>query len=133
MNAERPIRVLGNAVRPIVLAVACVGVGVCWGCVGGGSANTTATEEFAEARARLAAALDGWKKGRAAGPNLDDQDARSGLKLASYEIRDPPAGWNAEVGLGAVLSLKDRKGRKIVRHAVYRVSKTPELIVTREE
>jgi hypothetical protein len=118
--------------RNLVWASALIVVSLGWGCAGdqGGAA---AARDFAEARERVAAALDAWKAGGAVAPKLDDHDARSGLKLDSYEIRKPPAGWTSAVGLGAVLSLRDAKGRKFVRHAVYRVKETPEPIVSREE
>jgi len=104
---------------------------LCGGCGGRGGAGDPGA--FHEARDRVASALDGWKAGRADAATLDDPDARSGLKLVSYEIRTPPTGWTPAVGLSATLALKDAKGRKIVRHAVYRVKDEPGRIVGRDE
>ena len=117
-----------NSIQQLMRIVPCLAL--CWGCGGAGAGDPDA---FAEERERVASALDAWRSGRADAATFDDQDAKSGLKLVSYEIRNPPVGWTPAVGLSATLALKDAKGRKIVRHAVYRVKETPERVVSREE
>lgn len=94
----------------------------------------------ARAKELVATALESWKGRHVAGLTVEgrplrfqDEDAQAGLSLVSYELREPPAGWTEHVGLAATLSLRDAKGRRIVRHAEYLVTTRPELVIRRDD
>jgi hypothetical protein len=96
--------------------------------------------EFPRAKGLVVAALNAWKEGRTADLTVggrplrfEDEDARAGLALVSYQVREPPAGWTEAVGLAVTLSLRDAKGRRILRHAEYLVTPRPDPVVRRED
>lgn len=98
------------------------------------------SDDYPAARALLVEALDAWKTGRptdrtAAGAPLtfEDEDARAGLALLSYEVHAPPPGWAGNAGLAATLSMRNRQGRPVLRHAEYRVSIRPDPMIRRDD
>ena len=108
------------------------------GCAGRGDTGPRAGPPEAKELVRIG--LEAWKTKQslplmASGQPLrfDDEDAEAGLKLLDYDIRDTPSEWSEEAGLSVTLSLRDRKGRPVSRHAVYQVTRHPELIICRDD
>ncbi len=98
------------------------------------------SSSLTETRELVKAALEGWKLNQSpvltdSGQALrfEDEDARAGLTLLTYEIRDTPSEWNEEAGLPVTLSLRDKRGHPIVRHAVYMVTRHSGPVVVRDD
>lgn len=108
------------------------------GCAGRGDGGPPSSGF--EAKALVRAGLEAWKADQKAPLTVggrplrfDDEDEAAGLKLVGYEVRETPPEWSEEAGLSVTLALRDRKGRPVTRHAVYLVTRHPDLVVSRDD
>lgn len=122
-------------------------IGTCWvagillssiGC-GGGPAPSAADPR--QARTALRAALDSWKSGekpedlarRTPPLHIKDVDWTGGFQLVGYDASTDGKLVGYDMNYPVVLELKSPKGTVVKKTAVYTVTTSPEVVVSRQE
>ena len=104
------------------------------------STETEAVFDSTAAKEALFTALDAWKQGKAGALSkrkppirFSDDDLRAGFKLLEYRLANPDEPIQRAKSFSVVLKVSRGNASPVERPALYQVSLTPQLAVSRAD